>query len=100
MLGLKHSESDNPTFKARIVLQGSDVRDAFNQAALFGQVSSTPTNLNTIRSVVTYSCLGENFVCEQSDAEAAYTQHVLTPEDGDPVWIRLPANGYLQSFNT
>ena len=35
ILGLKHSESDNPTFKARIVLQGSDVRDAFNQAALF-----------------------------------------------------------------
>ncbi len=49
IVSLKNAESQNPKYKGRIVLQGSDVRDVNNQCAMFGEVSSTPTNLNTMR---------------------------------------------------
>ena len=77
------------------MLQGSFVRDSEGQAALFGEIASTPTSLNTMRAGITYAGLVEGGETQQSDAVSAYTQHILTPADGDPVWIRLPADWML-----
>ena len=87
---LKHAETDNPEFKSRIVLQGSNVKDVDGNAALFGEISSNPSNLNTIRHGVVYSGLDEQLSCEVSDAVAAYVQHILTEQDGPWVYVRLP----------
>jgi hypothetical protein len=89
-MGFKHAESKNPVSKGRIVLQGSNVRDTDSNMAMFQEVSCNQTNLKTMRSCVSYCGLDDEAVCESSDAEVAYVQHVLTPEDGPPVWIRLP----------
>ena len=87
---LKHAETSNPEFKSRIVLQGSNVRDVDGNAALFGEISSNPSNLNTVRHGVVYSGTNDKLLCEIADAVAAYIQHVLTAEDGPPVYVRLP----------
>ena len=87
---LKHAETKCPEFKSRIVLQGSNVKDTDGNAALFGEISSNPSNLNTIRHGAVYSGTNDKLRCDISDAVAAYIQHLLTEADGPSVYVRLP----------
>ena len=89
IVSMKHAETDNPVHKARIVLQGSNIQDVNGASALFSEVSSSPTNLNTIRAGVVYAGLIEGATVETADAVGAYTQRLLD-EDDDKVYIRLP----------
>jgi hypothetical protein len=52
ILGLKNSESSAPVYKARIVVQGSNVTDASGDSVYFTDTASAPTNMCAIRSVV------------------------------------------------
>ena len=86
---LKHAETATPVYKSRIVMQGSNVKDVDGNQALFGEISSQPSNLNTFRHGLTFGAL-TSAKKEVSDAVGAYTQHILTPEDGDDIYVRLP----------
>ena len=79
ILGLKNSELSNPVYKARIVVQGSNVTDASGEYVYFADTTSSPTNMCAIRSIV---CYGEvsGGGSSQADAEAAYIQPLL-PDD-------------------
>jgi hypothetical protein len=79
ILGLKNSETDEPVFKARIVVQGSNVRDADGESVYFSDTASAPTNMVAIRSVIGYGELSEGG-SSTADAEQAYIQPLL-PED-------------------
>ena len=53
ILGLKNSElAAEAIFKARIVVQGSNVKDGWGESVYFSDTSSAPTNMCAIRSVV------------------------------------------------
>ena len=50
ILGLKNSELSNPVYKARIVVQGSNVTDASGEYVYFADTTSSPTNMCAIRT--------------------------------------------------
>ena len=79
ILGLKNSESETPIFKARVVVQGSNVTDSSGDAVYFADTASAPTNMCAIRSLVAYGELSGGG-SSSSDAEAAYIQPLL-PDD-------------------
>ena len=76
ILGIKDVESSTSKFKYRVVLQGSDVKDAGHNNVYFADTSSAPTNMTCIRSVLAYGHLsgGET---SQADAEQAFIQPLL-----------------------
>ena len=67
------------TYKARIVVQGSNVKTATGEEAYFSDTSSAPTNMAVIRSVLAYGELSGGG-SSQADAEQAYIQPLL-PDD-------------------
>ena len=72
ILGLKNSEDPkNAKFKARIVVQGSNVKDGWGEAVYFSDTSSAPTNMAAIRSVYAFGELTGS--SSSADAEAAYS---------------------------
>jgi len=79
ILGLKNSESSSPVYKARIVVQGSNVRDASGESVYFSDTASAPTNMVAIRSVVAFGEL-TNGGSSCADAEQAYIQPRLPEE--------------------
>jgi len=85
--GLKHSElGPEAQDKARVVVLGNNVVDNFGDATFFADVSSTPTSMSAVRSLISYGLLSaadEAGGSSTSDAEAAFVQPLL-PED---VWI-------------
>ena len=55
ILGIKNSELVNDAiYKARIVVQGSNVKDGWGDNVYFADTSSAPTNMTAIRSVVAF----------------------------------------------
>ena len=78
ILGFKTSELDDAISKARIVVQGSNVRGGWGESVYFSDTSSAPTNMSAIRSVIAFGEMGGG--SSQSDAEAAYIQP-LSPDD-------------------
>jgi len=90
IISLKHAETDNPTYKGRIVLQGNEIKDSNGNTALFIDISSCPSNLNTIRQCANYSTLDPEATTEVADVEMAYIQHELTEADGPDTYIRIP----------
>ena len=51
ILGIKDVESSTSKYKYRVVLQGSNVKDAGHNNVYFADTSSAPTNMTCIRSV-------------------------------------------------
>ena len=76
ILGIKDVESSTSKYKYRVVLQGSNVKDAGHNNVYFADTSSAPTNMTCIRSVLAYGHLsgGET---SQADAEQAFIQPLL-----------------------
>ena len=79
---------NNPVYKARIVVQGSNVTDSSGDYVYFSDTSSSPTNMCAIRSVIAYGELSKGG-SSQADAEAAYIQPRL-PEDIH-FYVHVPA---------
>jgi hypothetical protein len=87
ILGIKDSEMEDVIYKARVVLQGSNVTDSTNQAVFFQDTSSAPTSMACIRSTMAYGQLSGGG-SSQSDAEQAYIQPWLKPEE--VIFIYVP----------
>ncbi len=87
ILGIKDVESSTSKFKYRVVLQGSNVKDAGHNNVYFADTSSAPTNMTCIRSVLAYGHLsgGET---SQADAEQAFIQPLL--DESDHMFIFVP----------
>ena len=63
----------NRKFKGRYVFQGNNVKDEFNQCAVFQELSSSPASMESAKCVDAYSCF-PGHIGQQSDAEQAYIQ--------------------------
>ena len=87
ILGIKDVESSTSKCKYRVVLQGSNVKDAGRDDVYFADTSSAPTNMTCVRSVLAYGHLsgGET---SQADAEQAFIQPLL--DDRVHVYIFVP----------
>ena len=73
-------------WKGRYVFRGNQVKDEFNNNAIFDELSSSPATLEASKAVDAYGLLdGHN--SSQCDAEQAYVQSRL---GGIPTWVRLP----------
>ena len=88
--GLKGSElpENDPgrKWKGRYVFRGNQVKDEFNNNAIFDELSSSPATLEASKAVDAYGML-EGHDSSQCDAEQAYVQSRL---GGIPTWVRLP----------
>ena len=74
---LKNTElGAEATYKARIAIQGSNVKDASGEEAYFSDTSSAPTNMAAIRSVLAYGEISGGG-SSQADAEQDYIQPLL-----------------------
>ena len=86
ILGLKQFASD-PMFKARIVLQGSSMHDSIGNEVFYSDTSSAPTSMSCIRSTVAHGALFPDVDpmndgnATQADAEVAYVQRKLDPDE-------------------
>jgi hypothetical protein len=88
ILGIKFSELGESQwkFKARCVLRGDDVRSSDGSPAFFSDTGSSPTTMETVRSVALFSAMcGDEATA--ADAVAAYLQCPLRPEDGPPTFV-------------
>ena len=88
ILGIKFSEPgvSQWKFKARCVLRGDDVRSSDGSPAFFSDTGSSPTTMETVRSVALFSAMcGDEATA--ADAVAAYLQCPLRPEDGPPTFV-------------
>ena len=94
ILGIKHHEL-GPAFwkyKARCVLRGDNMKHSDGQPAQFADVSSCPTSVETMRSIVIYSIISGH-VPTCSDALMAYIQPLFGPDE--PVTIVVFDQRYI-----
>ena len=78
----------NRKLKGRVVFLGDRVRDQHGAAAVFEELASSPAGMEASKFVDAYGLIGGH-VCQQADAEQAYTQALL--ESKYETWMRVPA---------
>ena len=78
ILGIKNFDTEDPTYKSRIVIQGSNMKDGQGESVFFHDTSSAPTSTACVRSTVGYGCLHsdpdptKDGTASVADAEQAY----------------------------
>ena len=82
---------DERKYKGRVVCLGNNVLDEMKLAAVFNEMSSSPSSMDAAKLSDWWACqsdpqFGEH-TCMQADATQAYTQSEL---GGTPTWVRLP----------
>ena len=97
--GLKGSElpENDPgrKWKGRFVFQGNEVKDEFNQNAIFNELSSSPATLEASKAVDAYGLIDGN-TSSQCDAEQAYVQSKL---GGAPTWVFVPRDRWPETWS-
>ena len=73
-------------WKGRFVIRGSDVKDEYNDTAIFNGLSSSPATLEASKAVDAYGLI-DGHTSSQCDAEQAYVQSRL---GGIEIWVRIP----------
>ena len=63
-------------FKGRVVYQGNQVKDEYGQAAIFNELSSSPSSMEASKAADAFG-MHPGADCQLSDAEQAYTQSKL-----------------------
>ena len=63
-------------WKGRFVFRGSDVKDEYNDTAIFNELSSAPATLEASKAVEAYGPI-DGHTSSQCDAEQAYVQSRL-----------------------
>jgi hypothetical protein len=81
-------------FKGRVVFQGNNVKDAYNDWAIFEELSSAPPTMHAGKAADAFGCFPE-YTTEIADAESAYTQAEL---GGTQTYVRLPRDQWPQSW--
>ena len=88
LLGIKNSEdASTAKFKGRAVVGGDCVKTSSGEAASWSEVSSTPTELPTIRMVMA-DALSHSSLPQSADCIAAYVQAKLGPNQH--IFINIP----------
>ena len=82
--------------KGRIVLQGNNVQDQHNHAAIFQELSSSPAGIEAAKIVDMFGLLPGHAI-QQSDAEQAYLQAELAGGNTE-TWVRLPKQYWPDSW--
>ena len=88
IVGVKHWE--DPTqhlWKARVVFEGSFVKTATGQWALFHDLGAVPSTMSACRAALAAYCLIPGAKLYQSDCVKAYIQALMR---GTPTYVRLP----------
>ena len=73
-------------WKGRFVFRGSDVKDGYNDTAVFNGLSSSPATLGASKAVDAYGLI-DGHTSSQCDAEQAYVQSNL---GGTETLVRIP----------
>ena len=85
---IKHWESPTKRkHKGRIVFRGDCVKDEFNAAAVFQELSASPTTIHSANSAIAYGCIPGHSV-SQADAVRAYVQSELKSKH--ETWVVIP----------
>ena len=82
-------------YKARVVFRGDAVKDSYGAAARFGELYSTPTNLQSINTAIYYGLM-QGHCLRAADCTKAYLQAMLLTEED--TYIILPPELWLDSW--
>ena len=75
-------------WKGRSVFCGSDVKDGYNDTAIFNELSSSPATLEASKAVDLYGLI-DGHTSSQCDAEQAYVQSRPGGTETE-TWVRIP----------
>ena len=81
-------------FKYRVVFQGNNVVTQNWEAAMFQDLGSNPSSMQSGKAADCYGCLNERCT-QQADAEQAYVQAELK---GTETWVALPSEAWPKSW--
>jgi len=81
-------------FKYRVVFQGNNVVTQNWEAAMFQDLGSNPSSMQSGKAADCYGCF-EGHCTEQADAEQAYVQAELK---GTETWVALPPEAWPDSW--
>ncbi len=84
----------NRKFKGRVVFEGCNVRDEFNNWAIFAEISSCPATMEAGKAADAYGMF-PGHAEEMADGESAYTQAKL---GGETTWIRVPKDQWPEEW--
>ena len=85
---IKHWETPSLSkYKGRIVFRGDIVKDEYNAAAVFQELSASPTTIHSANSAIAYGCIPGHKVT-QADAIRAYVQSSLKSKA--ETWVAIP----------
>ena len=82
------------TFKYRVVFQGNNVVTQSWETAMFQDLGSNPSSMQSGKAADCYGCL-PNHTVEQADAEQAYIQAELK---GTETWVALPTEAWPDAW--
>ena len=74
-------------YKGRICFRGDSVKDQDGAAAVFQELTASPTTVQSANSNIAYGCLEGNET-QQADAVRAYVQALLKSKHA--TWVRIP----------
>jgi hypothetical protein len=81
-------------FKYRVVIQGNQVVTQNWEMAVFQDMGSNPSNMQSGKAAGCYGCM-PGHTTEQADAEQAYIQAELS---GTETWVALPPEAWPDSW--
>ena len=84
----KDPNSKHRRYKGRYVYQGNNVKDEWNQNAIFQELSCHPASMEAAKCVDAYSCL-PGHRGEQDDAEQAFIQAKIDDSETE-TFARIP----------
>ena len=87
--------AEHHKLKSRVVFRGDSVKDEGGAAAVFQELSATPTNISDINSNLAFGLLPGNST-SQADAIQAYLQSTLNSQH--PTWVCLPRELWPKSW--
>ena len=79
--------SDKHVYRGRITFRGDDTRDEFGAAAVFQELSASPTSIQDTNCSIAYGLL-PGHKTTTADAVKAYIQALLRTKH--PTWVRIP----------
>jgi hypothetical protein len=98
ILGIKHAEKspEEQAWKARVVVNGGDARDAFGQLADVGEIYTVPASLASIRTASAIALLNPDSDTYSFDISAAYLQG---KRQGVKTFVRPPKQWRPSGFS-
>ena len=87
--------ADKHKYKGRVCFRGDCVRDEVGSAAVFQELSASPTNIVDTNVTIAYGLIGDHCI-SCADAVRAYIQSVLGSKI--PTWVLIPRELWPSSW--